>query len=45
VESGFFSYPYLASDPLLNGLRNDPEFERILEAARQRHQAFKTRFF
>ena len=45
VESGFFSYPYLASDPLLNGLRDDPEFERILEAARQRHQAFKTRFF
>jgi DNA-binding winged helix-turn-helix (wHTH) protein/TolB-like protein len=45
VESGFFSYPYLASDPLLNGLRNEPEFERILEAARQRHQAFKKRFF
>jgi tetratricopeptide (TPR) repeat protein len=45
VESGFFSYPYLTSDPLLNGLRDDPEFERILESARQRHQAFKTRFF
>jgi DNA-binding winged helix-turn-helix (wHTH) protein/TolB-like protein len=45
VESGFFSYPYLASDPLLSGLRNDPEFDRILEAARHRHQAFKTRFF
>jgi DNA-binding winged helix-turn-helix (wHTH) protein/TolB-like protein len=45
VESGFFSYPYLASDPLLNGLRNEPEFERILEAARQRHQAFRARFF
>jgi DNA-binding winged helix-turn-helix (wHTH) protein/TolB-like protein len=45
VESGFFCYPYLAADPLLNGLRNDPEFSRILEAARQRHQAFKSRFF
>lgn len=44
VESGFFSYPYLKSDPLLNGLREDPEFRRILEAARQRHQAFKTKF-
>ncbi len=45
VESGFFCYPYLSADPLLNGLRDDPEFGRILEAARQRHQAFKTRFF
>ena len=45
VESGFFSYPYLKSDPLLNGLRNEPEFGHILETARQRHQAFKTKFF
>jgi DNA-binding winged helix-turn-helix (wHTH) protein/TolB-like protein len=45
VESGFFSYPYLASDPLLNGLRDDSEFGKVLEAARQRHQAFKARFF
>jgi len=45
VESGFFSYSYLASDPLLNGLRDDPEFGRILETARRRHQAFKNRFF
>jgi DNA-binding winged helix-turn-helix (wHTH) protein/TolB-like protein len=45
VESGFFAYPYLASDPLLTGLHDDPEFGRILEAAHQRHQAFKTRFF
>ncbi len=26
VESGFFCYPYLAADPLLSGLRDDPEF-------------------
>lgn len=45
VESGFFCYPYLAADPLLNGLRQQPEFGQILEAARQRHQAFKARFF
>jgi len=45
VESGFFSYPYLAADPLLNGVRADPEFGQILEAAHQRHQAFKSKFF
>jgi hypothetical protein len=45
VESGFFSYPYIATDPLLNGLRNEPEFGRILKTARQRHEAFKSSFF
>jgi len=45
VESGFFSYPYLAADPLLNGVRAEPEFGQILEAAHQRHQAFKSKFF
>jgi hypothetical protein len=45
VESGFFCYAYLMSDPLLNALRDDPEFGRILQTARERHEAFKTRFF
>ena len=45
VESGFFSYPYVATDPLLNGVRAEPEFGRILEAAHQRHQAFRSRLF
>ena len=26
VESGFFSYPYIATDPLLNGLRREAQF-------------------
>jgi DNA-binding winged helix-turn-helix (wHTH) protein/TolB-like protein len=45
VESGFFSYPYLARDPLLNDLRSEPEFDEILQKARQRHEAFKRAFF
>ena len=45
VESGFFSYPYLSKDPLLNDLRHEPEFDQILNTARQRHEAFKTAFF
>jgi DNA-binding winged helix-turn-helix (wHTH) protein/TolB-like protein len=42
VESGFFSYPYIAKDPLLNDLRSGPEFAQILGIARQRHEAFKS---
>ena len=45
VESGFFSYPYLSKDPLLSDLRGEPEFGRILNMARQRHEAFKISFF
>ncbi len=45
VESGFFSYPYLSKDPLLNDLHSEPEFDQTLNTARQRHEAFKSAFF
>jgi DNA-binding winged helix-turn-helix (wHTH) protein/TolB-like protein len=45
VESGFFSYPYLSKDPLLNDLRREPEFDQTLNTAHQRHEAFKSAFF
>jgi DNA-binding winged helix-turn-helix (wHTH) protein/TolB-like protein len=45
VEAGFFSYPYIADDPLLNHLHQEPEFTEILDVARQRHDAFKNSFF
>ena len=45
IEGGFFSYPYFVTDPLLEGLRGDDDFQRLLTAARQRHEAFKKRFF
>jgi tetratricopeptide (TPR) repeat protein len=45
VENGFFPYPYLASDPLLSNLRQEPEFTRVLENSRQRHDEFRQRFF
>ena len=45
VESGFFSYPYIAKDPLLNELHSETEFAQILGIARQRHESFKSSFF
>jgi tetratricopeptide (TPR) repeat protein len=41
VESGFFSYPYIAKDALLNNLHSEPEFVQILNIARQRYEAFR----
>ena len=45
IEGGFFSYPYVVSDPLLEGIRGESQFQRLLIAARERHEAFKKRFF
>jgi len=45
VESGFFSYPYIVKDPLLNDLHNEPEFAQILNIARQRYETFRSSFF
>ena len=45
IENGFFPYPYFATDPLLDSLRSQGEFSKLMEAARQRHEAFKSKFF
>ncbi len=45
VESGFFSYPYIAKDPLLSDLHGEPKFDQILDLARRRYEAFKSSFF
>jgi DNA-binding winged helix-turn-helix (wHTH) protein/TolB-like protein/Tfp pilus assembly protein PilF len=45
VDSGFFSYPYIAKDPLLNELHSEADFAGILNTARQRYEAFRRSFF
>ena len=45
IENGFFSYPYLASDPLLMPIREESEYAELMEAARKRHESFQASFF
>jgi DNA-binding winged helix-turn-helix (wHTH) protein/TolB-like protein len=45
IENGFFPYPYFATDPLLVSLRSESEFPKLMNAARQRHEEFNSRFF
>jgi DNA-binding winged helix-turn-helix (wHTH) protein/TolB-like protein len=45
IDGGFFPYPYFLTDPLLDNLRNEPEFNRLVDSARQRYQAFVAAFF
>ena len=45
IGGGFFCYPYFVRDPLLQSLRDEPEFQALMNQARQRHEQFKTTFF
>jgi DNA-binding winged helix-turn-helix (wHTH) protein/TolB-like protein len=45
VAGGFFPYPYLATDPLLDPLRQQRAFTDILTMSLTRHEAFRTQFF
>lgn len=44
IKGGFFCYPYIKNDPLLNELRGRKEFAELLEGARKAHEDFKNRF-
>lgn len=45
VDGGFFNYPAMLSESYLDLARDDPEFHKILEKAKERHLDFKKRFF
>ena len=45
IDNGFFAYPYIVSDPLLENLRDDSEYQTVLRFARKRHEDFRARFF
>lgn len=45
IDHGFFAYPYFITDPLLDKIRNDPQFAPLMKIAQERHMAFKRKFF
>ncbi len=45
VDGGFFNYPFMLTDPFLDSVRDDPEFQRILKMANVKHEAFKKKLF
>lgn len=45
VERGYYNYPFIQSDPLLEPVRDKPEFQEVLEEARSRHLYFRDKFF
>jgi len=45
VDGGFFNYPDMLTDSFLDSVREDAEFKKILEQAKEKHMAFQKRFF
>ena len=45
VNGGYFNYPFMLRDTDLDSMREDSEFQKILEEAKEKHLAFKKRFF
>jgi serine/threonine protein kinase/Tfp pilus assembly protein PilF len=45
VETGFYVYPLLERYPYFDFIRDDQEFQKILELAKQKHKAFKQKYF
>ncbi len=45
VNGGFFNYPFLLTNPFFDSVREDVEFQRVLQQAKEKHLAFKKRFF
>ena len=44
IKGGFFCYPYIKEDPLLNSIRDQPDYAVLLEIARKSHEEFRSRF-
>jgi len=45
VEGGFFNYPFMLNDSFLDPVRDDPEFREVLAIAKEKHEAFKRKYF
>lgn len=45
IDEGFFNYPLMSTDSYLDSVREDPEFQKVLQKAKEKHLAFKERFF
>jgi TolB-like protein/Tfp pilus assembly protein PilF len=44
IQDGFFNYPAMLKNPWLAPLRDDPDYQQVLEMAKKKHEAFKIEF-
>jgi serine/threonine protein kinase len=44
VDGGFFCYPYISKDPLIENIRDTATYIEILKGVKKRHLAFKEKY-
>jgi serine/threonine protein kinase/tetratricopeptide (TPR) repeat protein len=45
IEMGYFCYPFFLTDPFLDSVRDEPEFRKLLSIAKEKHEAFKKKYY
>jgi serine/threonine protein kinase/Tfp pilus assembly protein PilF len=45
VNGGYYNYPFLLKDNYFDSIRDDVEFQKVLALAKEKHDAFRKKFF
>jgi serine/threonine protein kinase/Tfp pilus assembly protein PilF len=45
IERDYLNYPFMLRDEFLNPVRVDPEFQKVLALAKEKHETFKSKYF
>jgi serine/threonine-protein kinase len=45
IQMGYYCYPFLLSDHYLDSVRNESEFQDLLSLAKEKHEAFKKKYY
>jgi TolB-like protein/predicted Zn-dependent protease len=45
VVGGFFNYPFMQNDMFFDSMRDNAEFKKIMQLAKEKHLSFERRFF
>jgi len=45
VELGCYNYPAMLKEKLFDPFRDDPQFQKVLAKAKEKHEAFKKKYF
>ncbi len=45
IDGGYFNYPAMQTNSYFYSMRNDPDFQKVLLKAKEKHLAFKKKYF
>jgi len=45
IDHGYFNYPIIKNNPLFKFIKKEPGFQKVLQQAKEKHEAFKKKYF